>query len=93
MNIENRAVKAAIKDLPPVQALALFDEYKIPSPYKEILTIVCVRRIRGFKAMDTLDKEYQIFLGYWTFVRRLKDALEMFRKADKNACTPPEPLI
>lgn len=51
MNIENRAVKLYIKELPPSVAIDLFEQYKIPSPYKEILTIVCVERKGGYKAM------------------------------------------
>lgn len=86
MNIENRAIKLYIKELPPAYAIDLFEKYKIPTPYKEILTAVCVNRVSGYKAIEMLENEYGIFLGYWTFGRRLKDALEMFRKAHKNAC-------
>lgn len=46
----------------------------------------CINRVSGYKAIETLENKYGIFLGYWTFGRRLKDALEMFRKAHKNAC-------
>ena len=86
MNIENRAVKLYIKELPPSVAIDLFEQYKIPSPYREILTIVCVERKGGYKAMEVLEKKYGIYMSYWTFCRRLKDALEMFRKSHKNAC-------
>lgn len=86
MNIENRAVKLYIKELPPSVAIDLFEQYKIPTPYKEILTIVCVERKGGYKAMEVLEKRYGIYMGYWTFGRRLKDALEMFRKSHKNTC-------
>lgn len=86
MNIENRAVKLYIKELPPSVAIDLFEQYKIPSPYREILTIVCVERKGGYKALEVLEKKYSIYMGYWTFGRRLKDALEMFRKSHKNAC-------
>lgn len=55
MNIENRAVKLFIKELPPAEALEKIEQYKIPSPYKEILTIVCVERVVGrYKAMSIL---------------------------------------
>lgn len=87
MNIENRAVKLYIKELPPSVAIDLFEQYKIPSPYREILTIVCVERVVGrYKAMSILAERYKIYIDYWTFGRRLKDALEMFRKSHKNTC-------
>lgn len=86
MNIENRAVKLYIKELPPSVAIDLFEQYKIPTPYREILTTVCVERVGGYKAMEILERKYGICMGYWTFGRRLKDALEMFRKSHKNTC-------
>lgn len=81
MNIENRATKLYIRELAPKQALELLDEYKIPSPYKEVLIVCCVERRKDFNAIDTLESRYNIHLSYRTYVRRLKDSLEMFRKS------------
>ena len=81
MNIENRATKLYIKELAPIQALELLDEYKIPSPYKEVLIVSCIERLDGFKAVDRLAEKYHIYIGYWTYVRRLKESLTMFRKS------------
>lgn len=87
MNIENRAIKLFIKEMPPAEALERIERYKIPSPYKEILDIVCVQKVHGrYKAMSVLASDpYNIHLDYWTFGRRLKEALEMFRKSHRNA--------
>ncbi len=84
MNVENRATKVYIKSLPPLTALKLIDEYKIPSPYKEILITVCVERKDGFTAIRYLAKNYNINIEYWTLGRRLKEALEMFRNSHKE---------
>ena len=85
MNIENRATKVYLKSLAPIEVIKKVNEYKIPSPFKEVLLTVCVARKEGFEGCDYLAKEYEIHLGYWTFGRRLKEALEMFRKSDKAA--------
>lgn len=88
MNIENRVTKLYIKELSPAVAIELIEKYKIPTPYKEILIAVCVEHRYIYPAMRHLSKEYGINLEYKTVCRRLKVALEMFRKAnalDKNS--------
>lgn len=80
MNIENRATKLYLKELAPWYALKLFDEYKIPSPYKEVLIACCVERLDAFRALDYLE-EHKIYMSYFTYIRRLKTALTMFRKS------------
>ena len=80
MSIENRATKLYLRNIAPKDAYALFDEYMIPSPYKEIL-MCCVQRRKDFEAIATLEEKFNIHLSYRTYVRRLKDALEMFRKS------------
>jgi hypothetical protein len=80
MNIENRATKIFLKELPPVEVYRLLDEFKIPSPHKEVL-IALINRKEGFEACDYLSETYHINLGYWTYGRRLKEALTMFRKS------------
>lgn len=81
MNIENRATKVYLKELAPLQAVSLLEKYQIPSPYKEVLTAVCVKRMKDYQAMDWLEKEHNIRLSYITFRRRTREALEMFRKS------------
>lgn len=83
MNVENRATKIYIKSLPPLTALKLIEEYKIPSPYKEILITACVERKEGFKGICYLSEKYNINIEYWTFGRKLREALEMFRESHK----------
>ena len=84
MNIENRATKVYLKSLPPLTVYKFLDDYKIPSPFKEILITVCVNKKEGFPAMKHLAKEYNIHIEYWTLGRRLKKALEMFRESHKT---------
>lgn len=81
MSLENRATKIYLRELAPKQALDLLDEYKIPSPFKEILIVCCVERRKDFDAIDTLEERYKIYLSKRTYDRRLKDSLEMFRKS------------
>jgi hypothetical protein len=80
MNVENRATKATIKDMPPAQAEELIALFKIKSPYKEILHETCVKGHHQFEAMHNLSG-MGICLGYRTFVRKQAKALEMFRVA------------
>lgn len=80
MKLENRCTKLYIKSLPAPLALELIDKYKIPSPCREVLITVCVDRKGGYAGVHHLHQKFEISLGYWTFVERLRDALEMFYK-------------
>lgn len=80
MNIENRATKVMLKNMPPAMAEELFELYKIKSPYKEILMATCVHDLQQYEALDVLAMQ-NINLGYRTFVRKQAKALEMFRLA------------
>lgn len=84
MDIENRATKIYLKNLPPLTTHKLIEKYKIPSPYKEILITACVERKEGFCGIRHLEKEYNINITYRTFVRKLREALEMFRESHKE---------
>ena len=79
MNIENRATKLYLKSLPPLTVYKLLDEYKIPSPHREILITTCVEGKEGYKGMKHLAETYHLYIEYWTLGRRLKEALEKFR--------------
>lgn len=81
MNLENRATKLYLKELAPLEALKLFHDYRIPSPYKEVLIACCIERLDAYSAIDFLEDEYDIHIGYFTYIRRLKTALTMFRKS------------
>ena len=82
MNIDNRSTKVYLKSLAPIEALDQIERYKIPSPQKECL-IAMINGKEGFEGCDYLEDVYKIHIGYWTFVRRLKDGLEIFRKSKK----------
>lgn len=81
MKLENRATKLYLKNLAPLQAISLIEQYKIPSPYKEVLIVSCVEIRKDFDAIDHLEKFYGISLSYRTYIRRLKAGLEMFYKS------------
>lgn len=82
MNEQNRSTKVYLKELAPVEALDQIDRYKIPSPQKECL-IAMINGKEGFNGCDYLAETFGIHIGYWTFGRRLKEGLEIFRKSKK----------
>lgn len=82
MNIDNRATKIYLKSLAPVDAYDQIDRFRIPSPQKECL-IAMINGKEGFSGCDYLAEKYNINIGYWTFGRRLKNGLEMFRRSKK----------
>lgn len=82
MNIEKRKTKQYIKSLPPVEVEQLLEEYKIPSPHKEILYLVCVEKCPNFFVVaDKLSKRYGINMSTWQIGYRLAEALEKFASA------------
>ena len=87
MNIDNRATKLYLKKLPPVVAVELLEKYMIPSPYKEILIAICVKRKSVFETQEYLAKDPELakhwHLEYLTIVRKFKIALELFRECNK----------
>lgn len=83
MNEANRSTKVYLsKDLSLIEALDQINRYKIPSPQKECL-IAMINGKEGFEGCDYLEDVYKIHIGYWTFGRRLKEGLEIFRKSKK----------
>lgn len=81
MNIENRAIKLYIRELPPNVARHLIEKYGIPSPHKEVLIAICVERKNQFAALEYLKTQYGIHMSFRTLTRCLHDALIIFRKA------------
>lgn len=82
MNIENRATKIYLKSLAPIEAADLIYKCKLPTPQKECLLALIAGK-EGFNGCDYLADNFNINLGYWTYLRRLKEALQMFRKSVK----------
>lgn len=80
MDIENRATKIMLKNMPVFLAEELIALYKIKTPYKEILIETCINDKCQFEAMRELTKK-GIHLGFRTFSRKQARALEMFRIA------------
>lgn len=81
MNIDRRTTKIYLKSLPPLTAIKLINDYRLPSPWKEVLICACVDCKEGYAGIDYLAEHYKIHLGYWTFSRKLKQALDKFHKA------------
>lgn len=80
MNIENRATKIMLKNMPTFMAEELIDLYKIKRPYKEILIASCIKDMSQFEAMRYLSSQ-GISMGFRTFTRKQAKALELFRTA------------
>lgn len=80
MKETSRATKLYIKHLPPILATKLIEEYKIPTPYKEVLLSACVENKGGFKGVEYLSKQYGINISYWQFVQYLRKGLDIFYK-------------
>lgn len=81
MDIENRATKVMLKDMPVFMVEDLLKKYKIKSPYKEIIEATCIENKDQFEAMDWIKRKYKIHLGFRTFSRKQAKAFEMFRVA------------
>lgn len=80
MSIETSATKLYLRQLPPLQVQDLLEEYKIPSPYKEVLIACCANRLDAFPAISYLEETYELHISYWHYVKLLKDALVMFHE-------------
>jgi len=80
MSIETRAVKEFLRSKPPLQVHDLLEEYKIPSPYKEVLIACCACRLDAFPAISYLEEKYNLNISYWHYVKLLKEALTMFHE-------------
>lgn len=71
MNPENRAIKIHIKEMAPMTAIQKIEEYKIPTPYKEIL-IALVNRKEGYEALDYLAEKFSIHMGILDLWKKTK---------------------
>lgn len=79
----HKLTKLYIMDMAPIEAIDLINKFQIPTPYKELLNIICIRRIKGFKILDILEEEYNIKLPYYTMIQYFDVALEMFYKSNQ----------
>ena len=80
MKDTSRATKLYIKHLPPILATKLIEDYKIPSPLKEVLISACIENKGGFEGVYNLEEKYDIHISYWKFVKCLSQGLDMFYK-------------
>lgn len=80
MSIETSATKLYLRELPPLQVYDLLEEYRIPTPYKEVLIASCACRLDAFPAIDYIEETFDLNISYWHYVKLLKEALIMFRE-------------
>lgn len=78
MKDTRRATKIYLKHLPPLLAIKLIDQYKIPSPEREVLISACVDHKGGFAGVENLKKKYDVHISYWAFVDNLARGLDKF---------------
>lgn len=83
MNEQNRIAKIYLKNLAPNEAIDLINKYNIPSPHKEVLISACVYNRSGFESCNFVAENYNIHISYWGFVKKLKEALVIFRKSQE----------
>ena len=79
----HKIAKLHLMEMAPIEAIETIEKYKIPTPYKELLEIICVKRIKGFQILDELEKLYNIKMNYYTMIIQFDIALEMFYKSNQ----------
>lgn len=79
----HKLAKLHLMEMAPIEAIDLINKFQIPTPYKELLNIICVRRIKGFKILDILEEEYNIKMPYYTMIQNFDIALDMFYKTNQ----------
>lgn len=70
-------------EMAPIEAIEILDKYKIPTPYRELLEIICIKRVKGFRILDELEKQYNIKMNYYTMIINFDIALDMFYKSNQ----------
>lgn len=79
MKLERKCTLTVIKALPPKLLKHYIEEFEIPSPYKEILTVAYLENYKGYSILTRLEEKYNISMPFWTYYRRLNKALDIFR--------------
>lgn len=72
-----------LMEMAPIEAYETLEKYKIPTPYKELLEIICIERHKGYKILDRLEEKYNIYMEYWTMIKEFDTALDMFYKSNQ----------
>lgn len=79
----HKIAKLHLMEMAPIEAIEILDKYKIPTPYRELLEIICIKRIKGFRILDELEKQYNIKMNYYTMIINFDIALDMFYKSNQ----------
>lgn len=79
----HKIAKLHLMEMAPIEAIEILDKYKIPTPYKELLEIICIKRVKGFRILDELEKQYNIKMNYYTMIINFDIALDMFYKSNQ----------
>ena len=83
MNDITKKAKQSIREMSPKIALSRIDDYKIPSPYRDVLIKVCIERKSMFEA-EYLLREDGMSMSQRTLSRILRTGLEMFHKSQNG---------
>ena len=79
----HKIAKLHLMEMAPIEAIDLIEKYKIPTPYKELLQIICIKRVKGFRILDELEDKYNIKMNYYTMIINFDIALDMFYKSNQ----------
>lgn len=79
----HKIAKLHLMDMAPIEAIETIKKYQIPTPYRELLEIICVKRIKGFQILDELERLYNIKMNYYTMIINFDIALDMFYKSNQ----------
>ncbi|MBR3490252.1 MAG: hypothetical protein IKH36_02055 [Bacilli bacterium] len=79
----HKIAKLHLMEMAPIEAIEILDKYKIPTPYRELLEIICIKRVKGFRILDELEKQYNIKMNYYTMIINFDIALDMFYKSNQ----------
>ena len=79
----HKIAKLHLMEMAPIEAIDIIKKYQIPTPYKELLEIICVKRIKGFQILDELERLYNIKMNYYTMIINFDIALDMFYKSNQ----------
>lgn len=78
MDSDKKRTKKYLMSAPPLLVLSQIEEYKIPSPQKEVLIAACVEMLDTFKALDWLKEKHGICITQWQYGDRLQEGLRKF---------------
>ena len=83
MNANIKELKNKLKNEAPIVVYNKLEKYRIPSPYKEIIELICIRKMHVYPAILELKDSYNIHLSYWDFINKTNKSLKMFAESER----------